>query len=39
MFSNTTATLGYAKDDDIATRFNDADVTGIPDTLKFTVKQ
>ena len=39
MFSNTTATIGYAKNDDIATRFNNADVTGIPDTLEFTVKQ
>ena len=39
MFNGTSATVGYAKDEDTADLFNDNSVTGIPDTLKFTVKQ
>ena len=39
MFNGTSATIGYAKDEDTAELFNNAAVTGIPDTLKFTVKQ
>ena len=39
MFNGTSATIGYAKDEDTADLFNDNSVTGIPDTLKFTVKQ
>lgn len=39
MFNGTSATVGYAKDEDTADLFNDNSVTGIPDTLEFTVKQ
>ena len=38
MFYETKATIGYAKDQATANKFNDSSVTGIPDTLKFTVK-
>lgn len=38
MFTDAKATTGYAKDEATATKFNDSSVTGIPDTLKFTVK-
>ena len=39
MFSGTSATVGYAKDEATAAKFNDSSVTEIPSTLKFTVKQ
>ena len=38
MLKGSTATTGYAKDADTAAKFNDSTKTGIPDTLKFTVK-
>ena len=38
MFSRTSATIGYAKDQVTANKFNDSSVTNIPSTLKFTVK-
>ena len=38
MFRSTSATVGYVKSSDIATKFNDSSVTGIPSTLKFVVK-
>ena len=38
MFYRTSATIGYAKDQATADKFNDSSVTYIPDTLKFTVK-
>ena len=36
MFKDCSATIGYAKDEATATRFNNS--IGIPDTLRFTVK-
>ena len=38
MFERCEATTGYAKDAQTAAKFNNSAVTGIPDTLKFTVK-
>ena len=38
MFKDAKATTGYVKNSDIASKFNDSTVTGIPDTLRFTVK-
>ena len=38
MFLNAKATVGYAKTQVIADKFNDSSVTNIPSTLKFTVK-
>lgn len=38
MFEGTTATKGYARTQEDADRFNNAEVTGIPDHLTFTVK-
>ena len=38
MFKNVSATLGYVKNETIASKFNDSSVTGIPNTLKFIVK-
>ena len=39
MFGEASATVGYAKDEATAAKFNDSSVTEIPSTLKFTVKQ
>ncbi len=38
MFSGVQATVGYAKNESIASKFNDSSVTGIPETLTFKVK-
>ena len=38
MFGGVQATVGYAKDQATATKFNDSSVTGIPKTLTFKVK-
>lgn len=38
MFYGTSATVGYARTQEEADRFNDASVTGIPDHLTFVVK-
>ena len=38
MFKDAKAITGYVKNSDIASKFNDSTVTGIPDTLRFTVK-
>ena len=38
MFYNSKATIGYARTEEDADRFN-ASTTGKPDTLTFTVKQ
>ena len=37
-FNGTKATVGYAKDEETAVKFNDNSVTGIQSTLKFIVK-
>ena len=38
MFYECVATTGYARTQTEADKFNDVDVTSIPDTLTFTVK-
>ena len=38
MFSGTDATVGYAKTQAIADRFNDSSQTNIPSRLRFTTK-
>ncbi len=38
MFAKSKATIGYAKDEETAAKFNDSSITYIPSTLKFTVK-
>lgn len=38
MFKNTETTIGYAKNQAAADKFNDSSVTKMPSTLKFTVK-
>ena len=38
MFRTVSATTGYAKNETIASKFNDSSITGIPSTLKFIVK-
>ncbi len=38
LFYNSSATIGYAKNQATADKFNDSSVTDIPSTLKFTVK-
>ena len=38
MFRTAAATVGYAKNAEVASKFNDSSVTGIPNILKFIVK-
>ena len=38
MFWGSAATIGYAKDEETASKFNDSSTTNIPSTLKFVVK-
>lgn len=38
MFYNSKSTVGYAKDEETAAKFNDSSITNIPSTLKFVVK-
>ena len=38
MFKNSKATIGYAKDDNMVSKFNDSSITNIPSSFKFVLK-